>query len=580
MKLSKSHKKFIKQNYKELTTQQLAAQTGLSEKTIVAYLKQTERLHKTRTEDEQAETYKLTSCARLLTLLKENIPAILILTVICWLVYANALNGEFVSDDIPAYVQNPVMRDIKMLLTFRYFSVQALIQFITFNLFGLDPTPLHVVSVVLHNCATILVFVIAYTLIGKKGSLLSALLFAVHPMLSESVAWISALSYLLNSVLAFITITLYLLHVHSGRKSYFVTLSVLYILGIFLLQSAWVFVIPIILITLDQFIIRKKINLKGLLKFSPVLVATLAYVLVLFLPSILARVEYVEGLNFDNQQKLTPITTIPYTVTMSLKLLLYPQALTFYHEGELLGIHFLLISKIIFIVVVGIVVYLYKKTRLAAGLLTIVLVSLAPSYSPFQVAWFFAERYMYIGTAFFAMVVVLVLTKLEKKFAIKNFTVAIIIAISVLFAIRTIDRNKDWKTPKQLWLATAEVSPNSPRVHNNLGDSYATEENYEKSIEHFKTAIAIRPLYAEAHHNLGRTYLLAGNLDAAEVSIKRALEIKPDIYQSYYLLGLIESKKAHYAKALEYFNKTLELNPGDPDATSAVKSMEARLISN
>src|SRR5262245_3747485 len=118
---------------------------------------------------------------------------------------------------------------------------------------------------------------------------------------------------------------------------------------------------------------------------------------------------------------------------------------------------------------------------------------------------------------------------------------------------------------------TIEVSQD-PRVsalaHYNLGLIYAMKELNEEAITSFKKAIENKPDYAEAIHNLGSAYMKIGLNDEAITAFRQTIEAsrKPELRAKAYLnLGLIYTNTELYDEAIDSFEKSLRLQPSDPD---------------
>jgi tetratricopeptide (TPR) repeat protein len=102
---------------------------------------------------------------------------------------------------------------------------------------------------------------------------------------------------------------------------------------------------------------------------------------------------------------------------------------------------------------------------------------------------------------------------------------------------------------------------------NNLGTAYQEAGRLDDAEGVFKRALALYPGFAEARNNLGLLYLGMGKRDMAEAEFRAAARSKPHFHQTYGNLGIVLLLKGDREGAVEMFNKVLELNPGDPDAT-------------
>ncbi|MFZ5424675.1 MAG: tetratricopeptide repeat protein [Patescibacteria group bacterium] len=572
MKLTKGQKKFIRTNYSKFTLEELAIKTKLPQESVKAYLK---KLGK----DTKITAYKndmkasnlaieLKTADDFLQFFRANIDFITILVVFCLIVYAVALNGEFISDDIPGFVNNPSIKQYPQ--SIGQFNLQNIIYSLFYNLFGTEQLPLHLFSLCLHILNTVLVIVLVSNIFGKRVAMITSLIFALHPVNTEAVSWISAINYLTNATTFLIVAISYVWYKNTKAYKWPVTPTILFFGMLLISQNPWSLVIPFLILLIDQLFLEKKINIKSAIKISPMFLSI--PLLLVFLQSVLqSKIELTGGLA-GRQEPL--YKTIPYTIFKTLELLIFPKNLTIYHEGEPITTVKYNLMIIATIITFSLIVYLWKKNeRTYAGLIAMIFIAISPVFSPIQVAWFIADRYLYISTIAFGILVALFLLKLEKKTKNNALTLVLLTLLVVTYSARSIKRNTDWKTRKSLWEATAQTSPNSARVHNNLGDVYALEGNYERAVSEFQIALLINPTYFEAMHNLGFTYMRAGDLDNAETYLKKSYEINPQLFQSTYKLGLIETQRGNREKAIEYFEKTVEINPNFIEAQTALKAL-------
>ena len=346
-------------------------------------------------------------------------------------------------------------------------------------------------------------------------------------------------------------------------------------LSLLLMRDPWSLITPFIIVALDQFVFEKKIDLKKIIDYIPYAVISVIFALSIVVPELQSRVEVLETKHYLDIDNSTPILNrIPYTIAMATKLLIFPTTLSIYHEGKVItGVDYALM---IFtsVVVVGLIIKSIKNNRMLAGFGMIIFLSILPSFSPILIAWSIAERYLYIASAFFAMILTVLIFKLEKKTKTKDLSKIIITIILIFYSVRTILRTNDLKNSKNLWYATKKTAPYSYRVYNNLGDVYANEGNYDLAIENFKKSVTLRPGYADAIHNIGFSYLQKGELDRAKTYLKQAYEMNPLLYQAAYKLGFIEYKQENFESARIYFEKCLELAPGNADCTRALQTVD------
>lgn len=503
-------------------------------------------------------------------ILKANIPLFAIILFLILAAFIWSVRGEFVSDDLPGIVRNPQTHDLNASLA--SLSPQRIIYSLIWNTFGAKPAPFHAFSMIMHFINVTLFFLIAYNLFGKRIAALAAVLYTVHPVVSETVIWISALNYLLSTALLYTCTLLYLIYVKTKEIKWLISLFILFGIFSFIFPNYWVLIIPFFIAGLDFFILERNYNFKSLIKTIPLFATGVASFLAI---SGDGRVtERVTRLNTDSA---TPfINRIPYSIYHNLEVLIFPKNLTIYHEGVVLtpSKYAVMIAISIILVITTFLLWRKKKTRLIGGMIILIFISILPVFSPVLVAWMVAERYLYVGAALFCTLIAMLFMHLASKEKNKDLALILTVILIMIYSGRTIARAHEWKTRKSLWLSAEKRGPYSARAHNNLGDVYGVEGNWEKSIFHFKRAIEINPYYSEAIHNLANTLMQLGYLEQAKQLFIQSLEINPQLYQAAHKLGLIEYEFGNEDLAMEYFRKTLEIEPGYAPAIQSIQALQ------
>jgi protein O-mannosyl-transferase len=108
---------------------------------------------------------------------------------------------------------------------------------------------------------------------------------------------------------------------------------------------------------------------------------------------------------------------------------------------------------------------------------------------------------------------------------------------------------------------TCEINPHSPYAQNNLGKALTQMDKLAEGESHLLEALWLNPQFADAHSNLGRNLAAQGKLDEALSHINQAIEINPKYSQAYFERGLVLEKQKKYAEAVESYNLTLRLEP-------------------
>jgi len=606
MALSGKQKKYLKKNIHKLTVSAAAEVLGVPKTEIEKHLlriwgkekyqKFSEKNHRKSYLQKRIIKFSFKEWFR------RNKYIIPLLSFLVFAVYANSLGNDFVSDDIRGILENPRINSFSQ----SFPSALSLIKFfqpaqylLTNKIFGLNPFFFRLPSVFFHLGSVIVVYFIILLLFNKKTALFASSLFAVHPILSEAIVWISGGIHVQYSFFVLLSILFYILSVKNKRLLYLSLLSGLLSLSI----SEKAIILPFLLAGIE-FVYRlraaswKKIALLA----TPIIGLGIFYASSIPSKLVALKLDYYQGGAFAN-----PLRYLPLSITSYLELIFWPKGLTLYHtEMSVSSVEFA-IRWVLFSAFIGLIIVAFKKNKSLFYWLSFFIVSLAPTLTPFGISWFVAERYVYLGTIGIIVTVSFLLNKLYEKDNLKPLVMGMFsIAVVALFA-RTVIRNTDWRNQDSLWLAAAKTSPSSHQNHNNLGDMYGRHGDLEKAVEEFKRAIELKPNYADAYHNLGNTYLqqekydlaieyyqkaavlnprlwqshqnLAGiyfrqkKYDLAEASLKKAAAIFPNNSQLHYNLAITYLKLNKKAEAKKELEQTLKLSPGNPSVLKLLQTL-------
>jgi len=122
-----------------------------------------------------------------------------------------------------------------------------------------------------------------------------------------------------------------------------------------------------------------------------------------------------------------------------------------------------------------------------------------------------------------------------------------------------------WHDLRSLWTRAVDTYP-SATAHYNLAVFLFREGDIAGAITHYRSALAIKPDFAEAHNNLGVALAREGRLDEAILQFQEALKINPDGVEAHYGLGLALVRQGRQREAVDHFRRALSISPGFQDA--------------
>jgi len=494
-----------------------------------------------------------------LNFLKKQWKILLFFLVLILILYVGSLNNEFVSDDVIGIQKNAKIGSLSYIFLPPYSYFRQFLVFLTHSIFGLKPIFYRLPNLFFHFGSTVLVFYLLKQFFKKPIPFFTAIIFAVHPILVESITWISGGQY---AYMGFFLLASFLSYIKSqdNNKNRLLFWSILFFILAILSSEKSIF-FPGVLFFYEFFFGSLKKNFRKLIPFFIIDLLWIFWLLHLFKEKV-----YDLEINFYQDQRITnPFVQTPVAVIYYLKLIFWPIDLTLYHTELSYTQGQFALRILLLIVFLLLIAFFWKKEKKISFFLIFFLLALSPTLLPLGVGWVVAERYAYLASLGIFVFIAFMIWKIGEFFKNKKISY-ILLAIFVLFlSARTIIRNNDWKNQDNLWLAAARTSPSSFQNHNNLGDLYGRRGETEKAIEEFQKAIELKPNYADAYHNLANVYYQTGNEDLAIENYLKAISISPYLWQSYQNLAFIYFKEENFKKALDYVNEAITYNPNQSD---------------
>ncbi len=568
MKLTQKQKKYIKKHIKKNSIAEISDSLHIDPERVKSYLIKIRGKQYVTSLIKQKPIRKKTNKVYLFDtrqFFNNHRYFILLLILLVLITYANSLNNKFVSDDIAGILHNKNIGKFHFSIfhpTSLIGSFQFNLRAITYRLFGMSPIAFRSVNIIFHMASVIATYVLVYLLLGNTIAFLSASIMAVHPIMTESVTWISGGGYCSYSFFSIITIIFYIL---ARQKKSLYALSLLsFIFALTISEKA--VVIPIIIILLDWSYNTKLPNWKVVTSLT-IPAALVAAFFILKLPERQAwlRTSYSQfhphiALSFP-QQVISFVHLVAVATTSYLSLIFWPDKLTLYHSEMFFSRTQIIIQVVILLALLAAIIWGLFKNKKIAFWLSWFFIALSPTMTPFGVSWIVAERYVYLASVGIFVLIAMAIVQIGRLVHNPQATYAILILLLVPLSIRTIIRNNDWKDQDHLWLAAARTSPSSSQNHNNLGDMYGRHGDLNRAIQEFKTAIKLNPHYADAYHNLANVYIGKKEFGKAIKNYKLAIKYNPHLWQSYQSLAIIYFRQKKFALAEQHFKKAIAINP-------------------
>src|SRR3989454_1085864 len=516
------------------------------------------------------------------------IPVLIALVTVA--AFLPTLHNHFVNwDDDTNFLDNPHYRGLDwthlrwMWTTHvgHYIPLTWMTLGLDYLLWGMKPVGYHLTSLLLHAANAVVFFFVVRRLLtralpspAERGHALAvsagvaALVFAIHPLRVESVAWVTERRDVLSGLFYLLTILLYLRACERGARSrgwYWLSVAAFVCA---LLSKSVVVSRPVVLLILDVYPLRRLGGAVGwwsepvrrvyVEKIPFVLLAAAASAIALWAQlshdtmvsvvqlSGLGRLAVsVYGLSFYLWKTVAPVNLSPlYELPPTVN----PWAPPF------------LVSYGVVVAITAIVLAFRRRVPGLPAAWVVYIVVLLPVLGIFQSGpQITADRYTYLAGLGWAILAGAGLLSCwhATRFLIPSCAVCLIAGLGVL----TWNQVQVWHDSEKLWSHAAAIDPRSPVGQYSWGLALAQEGKLTEAIEHYTTALRIKPDYADAHINLGIALAQQGKPAEAIEHYPQALQLKPDSAEAHANWGLALADQGKLAESIDHYRQALQIKP-------------------
>jgi tetratricopeptide (TPR) repeat protein len=552
-------------------------------------------------------------------------PVILVGVVL--LVYCNSFGGSFVFDD-----REMIIRDEQVHQPLRYWSAillrtRPLVTYslaLNYALGGLNPWGYHALNLAVHVFAALVLydlirrsllldlFADRYRETAPVLALAASLLWAIHPLQTESVTYIVQRAESLMGL--FYLLTLYCLLRGASSRSHgnrwYATTVVACALG--MASKEVMCTAPLVALMYDRVFLSS--SFAEILRKRWALYAGLAstwLILAVPLRGAVAGTGEIAGAGPAagfTLKVLTPaayLASQPGVVLHYLRLALWPSPLCLDYDWPMArGVAAILIPGAL-VVTLCLLSAWALWLRPALGFLgACFFIVLAPTSSFLPIGDLAAEHRMYLPLAAVMLLIVLsgyslVTAKLagpeRKPIASPSIAILALLGVTLLFAWMTASRNRDYFSEEALWRSVVEVRPDNMRARQNLGILCLDAGKLSEAAEHFQVlaqrqpdaqahyllattlerlgrtadavahyleVVRLQPESAKAHFDLANALASEGQLVQALVHYREVVKLKPDHALGYNNLAMILANQGKNDEAITFYREALRLNPG------------------
>jgi protein O-mannosyl-transferase len=482
--------------------------------------------------------------------------ALLLVAACIFAVYYGTLSFEFVWDDFPQIVDNPMLHSWnirRVLLSDLWFHTNREQVFyrplfviwstLNFKIFALKSTGWHLTTLLLHVAATCMVLWVARTLkVEYWTALLAALLFGLHPIHIECAAWISAGSDSMVTIFYLLAFISYLkaqeFTVTRGRWTVISYVA----LACALLTKEMALTFAAIIAVYEWLSCKQELH-KWVPRLRRSILSATPYALITGGYLVLRMLVLHRATNLDSHySNLAVILTWPIVLFSYLRLLIFPKGLTtLYYIPYTIRPEFsnFVFPLFILLLVAGALWIWSRRTHdiLISFFGLWLLISLAPTLylRAFPAGAGVRDRYIYLGSVGFALLTAKLIRAIKDNSGrlFRPITqYAIVALVCILYAIGIWTQQIYWSNNFLLFYRGYSFYPESFAVQMNMAAALIQKREYLSAIAMLNRVIQKYPDSAEPYCALAELYVSVDKDDESRRALDTALRLKPELLQS------------------------------------------------
>ncbi|GAM08029.1 transmembrane and TPR repeat-containing protein F38B6.6 [Geobacter sp. OR-1] len=476
--------------------------------------------------------------------------ALCLVAMVTVVVYWPVLHNDFIDfdDDVYVTVNRVVQQGLSLngflwaLTTFHagnWHPLTWLSHMLDVSLFGSNPAGHHATNLILHAANTLLLCALLCRLTGFVGrSLAVALLFALHPLHVESVAWVAERKDLLSTLFWLLTMCLYVWYAGKPSMKRYLPVAIFFALGLMAKQMP--VTLPIVLLLMDYWPLNRAtgVNAKTLLaeKIPLLVLAAAASFMILRAHAVVGAL-----LQTDQGSMLLHSGNALISYVKYIRNMFWPADLALFYPFESDAVTPLKVAGAFgLLLAITVLVATQRKSRpyLLFGWLWY-LITLVPVIGFIRVGGqALADRYTYVPLIGVFLIIVWGVTELAGQWrhgvVVAGCGMA---AVIVILSVVTIKQIRYWQNSHDLFAHALAVVPRNWLAHNNMGILLAQHNRNDEALQHFQESVRLNPKGIEGFRNLGNSLLIAGRNSEAIEAFRQAVWINANDPESHYRLG-------------------------------------------
>jgi tetratricopeptide (TPR) repeat protein len=490
---------------------------------------------------------------------------VICIVLVCLVAYVPAVRSGFVWDDDAMLTENSVLKEGGLYRCWfttkqpNYWPITWTSYWLEHKLWGLAPAGYHITNILIHIACALLIWRILIQL-NIPAAFAAALIFAVHPVNVESVAWIAQRKTVLAMLFFLLSLFYYLRFDQTGKRVFYVLSVTLFILA--MLSKGSVVGLPIVILLCVWW-------LRGTIAKRDIICSIPFFAVSAVMSAVEIWFQYnrsIAGGVVRSDSFLSRLAGAGWAAWFYLYKAILPANLTFiYPRWKIDPANLVSYVPGLLLVVLLALAWRYRRSwgRPVLFALVYYIVMLLPVLGFFNIYFMryslVADHYQY---ASIISIICLVVGIVHRCLGAGVLRIAAAL-IMVTLGTAAWQRSSVYRTAETLWYDTLAKDPNSWMAHNNLGLVFQSQGRYKEAITCYRQSLRVKPDHAEAYNNLGIAVESQGGLNEAITCYRKALDIDPNAYIAHYNLGSTLLKQDKLDEAAVHFHQALKSRPDD-----------------
>lgn len=415
-----------------------------------------------------------------------------------------------------------------------------------------------ITNIVIHLISSGLVFVFLNKIgINKRLAFLFGLIFIVHPVLSQAVAWIPGRNDSLLTLFFLASFIFYINFCEQNKIRYFFFHLLFFALALFTKETA---ISLFFLIPLYMVLYRRRDFFK-----TNYFIIYFSWILIFVIWFVLRKYALVNPIQYSFNEGITSLTSSLPAVFLYLGKVVFPYNLNVF---PVLKDSSLISGIISTSLLTALIVFSKNKSnKIVLFGLTWFLVTLIPAFIRPNSNYIpdFLEHRVYLP-------MIGLMLSLSQVSWLRNFNLSKVrnlaspIIVLSIYSVITFIHIDVFKNRISFWENAVKNSPDHPLVRKNLGAMYYLDGNYDEALTQWDKSLELYPSEPMVHNNLGLIYVSKGEYQKAEDEYLKEISINPQYGNVYFNYGLLLYKIGDFGKMEEMFNKAYQIDPGNFNA--------------